>query len=202
MSEESDSEEKGTELVCIQRNEPKKFGMSVRQEFLSKVIANLHDWFPQVDILEAFTVFDPAGLLVMVMEHLNLLLDHYNLDGPMAIYRDRCTEEYTGFSTFIKSHAKLKLRQSLQELAQGILSQESLCDLFPSVSKLLVHALVLPVSTTDCECCFSTMKRVKTDLRNRMNTTTLDKLLHIRIEGPDLPHFNLKKGLQATCKES
>lgn len=42
---------------------------------------------------------------------------------------------------------------------------------------LMVHALVLPMST-------STMKRVKTDLRNRMNTQTLDGLLRVRLEAP------------------
>ena len=51
-------------------------------------------------------------------------------------------------------------------------------------------ALVLPVSTVDCERCFSVMKRVKTTLRNRISTTTLDSLLRIRIEGPESADFN------------
>ena len=55
---------------------------------------------------------------------------------------------------------------------------------------LVLHALVLPVSTTDCERCFSTMNQVKTELRIRMNTTTLDRLLRVKIEGPeDFPHI-------------
>ena len=34
------------------------------------------------------------------------------------------------------------------------------------------------------------MNRITTELRNRMNTTTLDRLLRIRIEGPeDFPHI-------------
>ena len=58
------------------------------------------------------------------------------------------------------------------------------------MNKLFVHALVLPVSTVDCERCFSVMKRVKTTLRNKMSTTTLDSLLRIRIEGPESEQFN------------
>ena len=64
------------------------------------------------------------------------------------------------------------------------------------ISKPLVHALVLPVTTTDCERCFSTMKRIKTDLRNRMNTSTLDKLLCIRIEGQDISQFDFKEAVK------
>ena len=34
---------------------------------------------------------------------------------------------------------------------------------------------------------------IKTELRNRMNTSTLDKLLRIRLEGPDLSEFDFKE---------
>ena len=64
------------------------------------------------------------------------------------------------------------------------------------MAKLLTHALVLLVSTADCERCFSTMKRVKTDLRNRMSTQTLDKLQRIRIEGPTISEFNFNEAVQ------
>ena len=40
------------------------------------------------------------------------------------------------------------------------------------------------------------MKRIKTDLRNRMNTATLDTLLRIRIEGRDLIQFNFKEAVR------
>ena len=188
-----ESENEGFELVHIRCNEPEQFEVSVRQAFLSNVTTNLQERFPQVDLLESFTIFDPAGLLgqeVLALDRLRKLLDHYNENGPLAIDRDRCISEYTEFSTLIKGHATLSPCQSLQELAQEFLCRGSLCELFPSISKLLVHALVLPVCTADCERCFSTMKRIKTDLRNRMNTATLDKLLRIRIEGPET-YFNL-----------
>ena len=78
----------------------------------------------------------------------------------------------------------------MQELAEKFLSNDSTRELFPLGAQLMVHALLLPVSTTDCERCFSTMNRVKSELRNRMNTTTLDRILRVRIEGPeDFPHI-------------
>ena len=61
----SDKEENESqfELVKIQANEPEKYEKSVRQISLTEVIKNLCNHFPQVDVLEAFSVFDPQGLL-------------------------------------------------------------------------------------------------------------------------------------------
>ena len=47
----------------------------------------------------------------------------------------------------------------------------------------------LPMSTTDCECCFSALNRTKTDYCNQMQTETLDHLLRVKIEGPPLQDF-------------
>ena len=41
------------------------------------------------------------------------------------------------------------------------------------------------------------MKRVKTDLRNRMNAQTLERLLRIRLEAPeDMSKFDFKEAVQ------
>lgn len=128
--EESDDD---FQLVHVQTNEPEQFETFVRQAFLSKVITNLRERFPQIEI---FTIFDPAGLLgqvVLALEKLKLLLDHYSGDGPLAINSDRCTDEYTGFSTFIKGHAILKQCKSLQEYAREFLCRDTFYELFPSI---------------------------------------------------------------------
>ena len=62
--------------------------------------------------------------------------------------------------------------------------------LFPNFSKLASVARVLPVSTAECERCFSTMKRIKTVLRKHMETNTRDRLIRIPAEGPELESFN------------
>jgi hypothetical protein len=51
-------------------------------------------------------------------------------------------------------------------------------------------AHILPVSTADCERGFSTMKRIKTAPRNRFKTQTLDMLIRISSEGPEITQFN------------
>jgi hypothetical protein len=144
--------------------------------------------FPKRDVVEAFSVLDPAGLLgenEVAKEHLEVLLNHYSGDGGrMGISKECCTKEYSEFISFAEKHAVLKGCNSMQELAEKVLLNHSTRELFPLVAQLMVHALVLPVSTTDCERCFSV---IKTELRN---TTTLDRLLRVRIEGPeDFPHI-------------
>ncbi|XP_078679314.1 uncharacterized protein LOC144914964 [Branchiostoma floridae x Branchiostoma belcheri] len=47
--------------------------------------------------------------------------------------------------------------------------------------------------TADCERAFSTLKRVKTRLRSRLKTSTLNNLLKISIDGPHIDDFNFEE---------
>ena len=62
--------------------------------------------------------------------------------------------------------------------------------MFPNFAALASIALVIPVSTAEC---FSCMKRIKTALRNRMETETLDQLMPIASEGPKPEDFNFDR---------
>ena len=62
--------------------------------------------------------------------------------------------------------------------------------LYPILSKFAQIALALPVSKADSERGFSCMNRVKTELRNRLTVSSLDRLLRISIEGPDISQFD------------
>ena len=161
--------------------EPEMYEDQIRQKFLENVITNVRERFPQVNVLEAFSALDPAlGMLgdpEISSDYLSTLMEHYDIEGPMGINRSDCEKEYAEFTSFVKDHTVLKKCATLQQLAECVLTRESIVELFPNLAKLFVHALVLPISTVDCERCFSVMKRVKTTLRNRMSTHTLDKLL-------------------------
>ena len=68
-----------------------------------------------------------------------------------------------------------------QESVQGVLkaletSESTVAAMYSCLSNLACIAWVLPISTAQCEGCFSAMKRVKTELCNRLVTTTLDNL--------------------------
>ncbi|PWA64947.1 hypothetical protein CTI12_AA339960 [Artemisia annua] len=54
---------------------------------------------------------------------------------------------------------------------------------FPLFYRILKLALVLPVSTATVERCFSKMKLIKTDLRNRMGDGYLNNAMVCAVEG-------------------
>ena len=87
-------------------------------------------------------------------------------------------------------YTRVKTEEVLHDLAS-----EKLKDIYPQLACLASLCLTIPLSTADCERAFSSMKRVKTPLRNRLKISTLDSLLRISIEGPDLEDFNFDQVL-------
>ena len=66
---------------------------------------------------------------------------------------------------------------------------------FPNLIILATLALSHPVHTSDCERAFSSQNLVTTPLRDRLAPTTCDKLMRIKIEGPNLLDFGFTKAL-------
>ena len=67
---------------------------------MTEVLKNLRDRFPQVQLLEAFSVFDPQGLLgqySVATEKLEVLLDHYQSPTKGPEGRTGCVDEYVSF---------------------------------------------------------------------------------------------------------
>ena len=60
---------------------------------------------------------------------------------------------------------------------------------------LSIRALLLPVSTADCERGFSCMNRIVTPLRNRLKTENIDKLVRLSAEGPEVHEFDFEKAI-------
>ena len=81
------------------------------------------------------------------------------------------------------------------------LVQEVIALLYPELVKLVNIELVIPtcvcLSTATCERGFSAMKRIKTELINRLTTKVLDCLMKISIDGPDLGNFDFDREQQS-----
>ena len=69
----------------------------------------------------------------------------------------------------------------------------TLQDMYTNLAKLPSMAALLLISTAECELCFSTMNPIKTVLRNRVKTSTLDSLMRTSTDGPTLSHFNFER---------
>ena len=96
--------------------------------------------------------------------------------------------EWKTFVNAVQAKAGLKGKDS-RELLTALVQQTSLQHIFPNLHKLAVIALVILMSSADCERGFSALKRIKTRLWNRI----LNHLLTISIEGPKLEEFDFEK---------
>ncbi len=56
-------------------------------------------------------------------------------------------------------------------------NKETMAVAYPLISDILARIAVLPASSVEVERVFSTMKRIKTPVRNRLTTGTIDHLL-------------------------
>ena len=83
-----------------------------------------------------------------------------------------------------------------------VLSNDSLGSICPMLSQLTAIVLALPVTTAVCERGFSTMNRIKTDSRNHINTTTLERLIRLSSEGPSIKNFCFSKAVDDWAKRS
>ena len=165
---------------------------AIRLQFLQGVLDNITQRFPSIDVIDSFCVLQPENLSssVTALENLETICQHYH-NSPLELDIDALRDEWEQFVEFFPVHAALKEAKTLQDVANGILTRRSVPDLFPAVGKLYSRAATLPVSTADCERAFSTMNRVKTDLRNRLKTTTLERLMFNSLEGPSRDQFDL-----------
>ncbi|XP_035854098.1 zinc finger protein 862-like [Sander lucioperca] len=68
--------------------------------------------------------------------------------------------------------------------------------IYPSLSKLAAITLTVPISSVNCERDFSTMNRVKTDLRNRLQGDHLAACMLLSINGPSLSEFPYNRALE------
>ena len=82
-----------------------------------------------------------------------------------------------------------------------ILSSLSVSHLFPNMSALVKISRIRPMQTADVERAFSQMKLMKTRSRNRMKKETLDSLLRIAVEGPEIDKYPFSKAVQLRSKK-
>lgn len=185
------------------------FENQVRKPYLTALIRNLHDRFPAVDLITAFSIFNPTMLPETQSDRdqygtseLEILLHHYS-SGTLAVDRGDATTEWRELKEFLVN-SDLK-KSTIKGLGEFLLCSPERQQLFPTLSKLLVRGLILPLATADCERGFSTLKRIKTSPRNRLKNETLKQLMMISIEGLPPDEFDFaraadKWGSRSNCR--
>ena len=184
-----------TEIAGVTDCNRQAFDTNIRQKYCLALEQHLQKRFPDLPIISSFQVFDPSLLPVSNDDmqkygenHISELSYHYDIDDCNA------QQEWTNFRLVMKNTCSDHNMEATDVLRMLALS-ETYRTLYPILSKLAQIALTLPVSNADSECGFSCMNRVKTQLRNRLTVSSLDTLLRISIEGPDISQFDFSSAV-------
>ena len=173
------------------------FRHNIQETYIDDLVAQLENRFPDSLEVEAFSILDPSKLPTDLTYYGN---DKIALIGGKYCVGDDSDFTMEDLSSEWESFKHLLSDKYRQESMQFVLKQLAtsgctVAAMYPCLSQLASIALVLPISTAECERCFSAMKRVKTELRNRLTTSSLDQLLRISICGPDLKDYDFDQAV-------
>jgi hypothetical protein len=99
------------------------------------------------------------------------------------------------FELDVHNDSKLQNLSSIAKLCQGLVETEK-SNTYHLIDRLICHVLTLLVFTMTTKQTFSTMKVVKTKLRNKMENEFLTNSLVVYIESEIVESFNLDSILE------
>ena len=174
------------------------FRKQVQEKYIDALVTQLQNRLADVADLEQFSLFDPSKVPTESDEAFKTYGDHqlehlliqYGSGDKADVNKEALFSEWAMLKQLISHKYRDK---NCRQFLTLISTDDTLITLFPNFSKLASIARILPISTAECERCFSAMKRVKTVLRNRLETETLERLLRISLKGPALSDFNFEK---------
>ena len=171
--------------LSVSEEKKKAFQENVREHYLDKLVQNLEDHFCHSGVIRALATIFSAEKAVRVDSANFSSYGEHELDVLSSqfagtVEKERLCQEWACFKHMLVSDFKELDVKKLMIVTAGDVSFSML---YPTISHLASIALVLPVSTADCERGFSILKRIKTDARNRLKTDTLNKLIRLRPRG-------------------
>ena len=171
---------------------------SIYGKYLDVVDTHLARRFPNIELLEAFSMFDGQNwpesdtLQLFGLEHLQTLADHFT----PAI--DQLKGEWELFKN--SAGPSLPLHSMRAQAVMGLLvEKEDMAHLFPNLFHIALIGQLIPTSTADCDRGFSALKRIKTPLRNRLSNPIAVHLMFISIEGPTVANSSFQPSTVATA---
>ena len=153
------------------------------QEYVQAIIDALHVRFPDMQVFNATKIFSPISYpmeLPLLYRNaqlwLQILLNHFSVEGSGLVNRDGCIFELKSFvDTLQVAYAGLKVHHawSIFAFTDDYLSR------FPHMIQLWQVVLTLPASTATCEREFPTQNHIKSFGRCALNISTLEVLMRI-----------------------
>ena len=153
------------------------------QEYVQAIIDALHVRFLDMWVFNATKIFSPISYpmeLSLLYRNaqlwLQILLNHFSVEGSRFVNRDGCIFELKSFvNTLQVAYAGLKMHHAWSIFA----STDDYLSKFPHMTQLWQVVLTLPASTATCERGFSTQNHIKSSRRCALNISTLEALKRI-----------------------
>ena len=187
--------------------------------YLDCLIVNIRSRFEEnaVKVLTAFSIFNPNqfpsenDISSYGLQEIKVLADFYGsnatvefegtiFSSPPLLDHEELMSEWKTFRRALLQEKQrviaaneLSTSPSLEQVFLSMQSFESYRSIFPQTCKLVSILLTIPVGTATMERSFSHMKIIKNRLRNRLSDASLDKLMRVAIEGPDLSNVNFSQ---------
>ncbi|KAK1876665.1 Zinc finger protein 862 [Dissostichus eleginoides] len=177
---EEERNKRGTRKGLTREELWARFRSQVMDPYFNGLLESLERRFQNLDLLGAFHALSPQAA---TGDEANLQL----LAGRFL--QADCNEVLQEWSSFkqqliVGPFKDLDQQQVMQELA----------------SELAAIGLTIPVSSVNCERDFSTLNRVKTDLRNRLQGEHLATCMRLSINGPPTRDFPFRRALELFFK--
>ncbi|KAK7880350.1 hypothetical protein WMY93_033006 [Mugilogobius chulae] len=171
-----------------------RFRSQVMEPYLDGLQASLDRRFQHLDVLGAFQVLSPQAATegdAVSIGHLQILSNKFlqDPDNPALL------QEWASYKQHLLMGA-FKDMDQLNVMSKLSSQNEEWGQLYPGMSQLAAIALTVPISSVNCERDFSTMNRVKTDLRNRLQGDHLAACMLLSINGPPSAQFPYQRALE------
>ncbi|XP_060589612.1 zinc finger protein 862-like [Ruditapes philippinarum] len=167
----------------------------VMNKYVGKLVENLQDRFQDRKVISNMNVLVPANIITAEsvakygVNEFKDLVDHYAPHVTGSI--DLCLSEYQQFKRLVcGSYRNMSLIEIVCEM------QKKYSEMIPNVLTILKCCVVLPMSSVQCERGFSTQNRIKSKLRTSIKSETLDNLMRISEDGPDIMKFDFDRALK------
>ncbi len=155
------------------------------QLYITELINNIKNRFPQVHLLTCLGYFDPRNVdkatPAAIIEVSELLM----VDGH------KLWQDFAAYKSLVKTIPNPTTRVlPVVEFLHSPSNKEAMSSAYPMISDIVAWIAVLPAASAGVERVFSAMKRIRSSVRNRLKTKNLDHLLRISMEGPEITDWD------------
>lgn len=173
---------------------------NTKKAFVKKLLENIQDRFQDHPILASYsTVFARSSYKQMVggngIEIVNALKRLCPTLGKP--YTEDMLTEWIAFANVVLECERL---QKLTAADFLLFVAHDVKELFPVMAYLAASYVVLRSHTVDCEQDFLALTPIKTQLRNRLKEKSLDCLIRIACEGPDVDTYPYDEAVEKWAK--